>query len=152
MIIRTATVSDLPALVALHRASFEAGWDNDALTPFIKLDAVTCVGTPIAGFVIITKVGEEAEIITLAVAPDRRRNGIARTLLRNRIEVLEQGGVGSLFLEVATDNEGALGLYRGLGFLEVGLRKGYYRQSDGSYRDAHVLSRQLNPPRNVAKR
>jgi [ribosomal protein S18]-alanine N-acetyltransferase len=152
MTVRLATINDLPALVGLHKASFEANWDEDALLPFVLMGAVTCVGLPVAGFVIITHVGEEGEIITLAVAPDQRRKGIALALLTQQMAALEHIGVRSLFLEVAIDNQAALCLYGAIGFVEVGLRKDYYRQNDGTYKDARVLSRQLKSPPNVAKR
>jgi len=53
-------------------------------------------------------------------------------------EVLEYAAGGTVFLEVRTDNEAAIGLYESLGFVNVGLRRRYYRSSGA---DAYTMRR-----------
>jgi len=76
----------------------------------------------------------EAEILTLAVAPPARGQGLGRRLLLAAIAHARVLGADTMFLEVGADNPAALALYARLGFAKVGDRKGYYQG-----RDAFVL-------------
>lgn len=71
--------------------------------------------------------GPEAEILTLAVAPARRRQGIARRLLARFEAEAAARGAREAFLEVAETNAAALALYAGAGWRPAGQRPGYYR-------------------------
>lgn len=95
------------------------------------------------GFLIGRVVAGEAELLTLAVDPAARRRGIGRALVRGFLEAAGARGARRAFLEVAQDNVAALALYRAAGFDAVGLRRGYYRQSDGPALDARVLAREI---------
>ena len=81
-------------------------------------------GAP-AGFLIVRKAGDEAEILTLGVAPSCRNRGLGRALLQTAIDLLRASGTKRLFLEVETGNEAALRLYRSFGGEAVGRRTGY---------------------------
>ena len=78
---------------------------------------------------------DEAEVLTLAVAPSARRQGIATALLERRRRRVRARGGSAMFLEVAIGNAAALALYRREGFAEVGRRRRYYADSS----DALVL-------------
>jgi ribosomal-protein-alanine N-acetyltransferase len=95
------------------------------------------------GFVLARAAGGEAEILTLAVAPAARGRGLGRALLKAAIAQAEALGAAALFLEVGGDNPHALALYASLGFVQVGMRKGYY-----TGKDAQVL--RLPLPANFA--
>ena len=73
----------------------------------------------------ISLVADEAEIITVAVAPASRRQGIARALMEHMLR-LATGAKASVYLEVRTSNAPARALYRALGYAETGVRKNYY--------------------------
>lgn len=105
----------------------------------------THLATSAHGFAIARSVGPEAEIITIATDPDHRRQGIARAVLTDLISGLSRAEVETVVLEVAADNHAARAFYDEAGFIEVGLRRGYYRRSDGSRVDAHILSRARDP-------
>jgi [ribosomal protein S18]-alanine N-acetyltransferase len=77
----------------------------------------------------------EYEIHTIGVDPAYQGQGIGRGLLN---ELLEYASGGVVFLEVRTDNEAAIGLYESVGFVNVGLRKRYYRASGT---DAYTMRR-----------
>lgn len=66
---------------------------------------------------------DEAEIVDLNVAPDRRRQGVASALLRAFLA----GRQGRVFLEVRPSNQAARRLYQGFGFRETGRRQAYYQ-------------------------
>ena len=78
--------------------------------------------------VLFRLVGDECEIIEIAVAKDHRGAGIAGAMLAALISYLRTVGAKRLILEVAEDNQPALGLYHKHGFIEVGRRDGYYKQ------------------------
>ena len=84
--------------------------------------------------------GDEAEILTLAVVPQARRQGWATALMQSGLAALRKRGAVRLVLEVADDNEGAISLYRELGFSETGRRRGYYRRLNKDRVDALILS------------
>jgi ribosomal-protein-alanine N-acetyltransferase len=88
------------------------------------------------GYVGLARAGREAEVHTLAVDPAHQRRGIGRTLLR---AALNHAVGATVFLEVRTDNESAIRLYRSEGFIVIGIRRGYYRPSGA---DAFTMRRQ----------
>ncbi len=71
--------------------------------------------------------GEEAEILDIAVAEKHRRHGNARFLLKKFVELLRQHGIGDVFLEVRESNFPAIALYRKFGFSTSGRRLNYYQ-------------------------
>ena len=78
------------------------------------------------GFLIGRSIADEAELLTVAVSPDCRRQGIGRSLLADFRETARMRGATTAFLEVASDNPGARALYLRDGWDEVGLRRNYY--------------------------
>lgn len=98
-----------------------------------------------AGFLLGRTVAGEAELLTLAVAPEARRRGLARALVSRFLYQARLRGAEQAFLEVAADNVPAIALYESVGFSPAGLRRGYYRRPDGQRSDALVLARDLAP-------
>lgn len=100
------------------------------------------------GFLLGRAVAGEAELLTLAVAPEARRRGLARRLVERFLYQGRLRGAGYAFLEVAEDNGGGRALYGAAGFGEVGRRRGYFHTPDGRRIDALVLRRELakGPP------
>ncbi len=90
------------------------------------------------GFIIYRVVADEAEIITIGVAPAARRGGIAAAMIEIAAADAKKRGAKKMFLEVARDNAAAIALYSRAGFSEIGVRPKYY---DGI--DAILMQRQL---------
>ena len=90
------------------------------------------------GFIVYRIVVDEAEIITIGVNPDFRRNGIASAMIGIIEKTIKNQGVKKLFLEVASNNIPAQKLYENCGFNAVGSRPKYY---DGV--DAILMSKDL---------
>lgn len=78
------------------------------------------------GFLIGRTVADEAELLTLAVAPDARRQGVARALMARFYASAHARGARAAFLEVASGNKAAQALYYGEGWIKSGLRRNYY--------------------------
>ena len=119
---------DTASLAALHALCFEQAWDPTSLSSLLAAGAFAFHHPD--GFVLARAAGGEAEILTLAVAPKARGRGLGRALLKAAIIEAQKRGADALFLEVGSDNPAALALYAGLGFANVGSRKGYYRGMD----------------------
>ena len=80
----------------------------------------------VAGYVGSQSVLGEADMMNIAVAPDFRRRGIGRQLVKRLISALNDRGTHVLLLEVRASNEAAISLYEELGFVQVGRRPNYY--------------------------
>lgn len=78
------------------------------------------------GFIVWRAVADEAEIISIGVAPDARRAGIAAAMLGIMENELKKNGIKSIFLEVAEDNLPARQLYKNNEYNEIGVRPKYY--------------------------
>ncbi|MBZ5728147.1 MAG: ribosomal protein S18-alanine N-acetyltransferase [Acidobacteriia bacterium] len=106
----------------IQAASAEAArWD---VAGYLAYDfRVALCGPRVAGFLVSrTIAGEECEVLNLAVAPEFRRQGVARGLLKALLATVQ----GVVFLEVRESNTGAREFYKSVGFQEVNTRKGYY--------------------------
>lgn len=84
-----------------------------------------------------TGMDPESEVHTIGVDPNARRRGIGGALLAELLRVADRWG-GPVFLEVRTDNDAAIALYRREGFEVVGTRKRYYQPSGA---DAYTMRR-----------
>jgi ribosomal-protein-alanine N-acetyltransferase len=82
----------------------------------------------VSGIVIGRRVGDEAEILNLAVRGEERRKGLGKSLMQRLLHEYGPSGVSRVFLEVRESNAGAIGFYESLGFHVIGRRKGYYQQ------------------------
>ena len=97
------------------------------------------------GFLLGRAAAGEAELLTLAVAPEARRRGLGQRLVSRFLYQARLRGAASAFLEVAADNAPAQALYDRAGFAPAGRRRGYYAGPDGRVQDALVLRRELAP-------
>lgn len=145
MTIIRATVLHAPVLAALRSASFKSAWDDDTFVQMLAQPGVAAWiwqdDSP-RGFILVRAAADEAEIITIAVAPAHRRSGIGAALLDTATAELQRAKIQNLFLEVAASNDAARALYTRAGFLECGQRPGYYQERD-TRTDAVIMKRAL---------
>jgi ribosomal-protein-alanine N-acetyltransferase len=139
--VRPAEPADAAELAALHAAAFPAGeaWGEVALRRMLDLPGSWALLLPGRGFVLARLAAGEGEILTLAVTPKARRQGVARALLQACLVQAMALGAEAMFLEVAEANTAARGLYEGCGFSGRARRRGYY----GPGRDALLLALDL---------
>jgi len=144
-----ATAEDAPALATAHAAGFPQPWDAAAFADllagpgvfgFLALDDEAP-----AGLVLCRAAAGEAEVLTIAVDPALRRQGVAKALMAAALGAARQAGADAAFLEVAADNAPAAALYAGLGFRRAGLRRGYYDRGPEGRADALVMRLDLTP-------
>jgi len=96
------------------------------------------------GFALARIIGEEAELLLLAVSRDAQGGGLGRSLLAGFERGARERGATGLHLEVRDRNH-AVELYTRTGFVEVGRRKDYYRGSEGQVYDALTLAKASEP-------
>jgi [ribosomal protein S18]-alanine N-acetyltransferase len=148
--IRPAEMRDALAVAEIHAASFDRPWGLMEMERLMQeetvLTHVAVGGTSAAkpeAFILTRIAADEAEVLSIAVDPKRRGEGIARRLLQAQIDMLPLNRVRTLFLEVEDGNLPALALYKRSGFSEVARRDAYYRKADGSAATALVMRRSL---------
>jgi ribosomal-protein-alanine N-acetyltransferase len=143
ILIEPMVAADAPRCAELERLLF-AGDDPWTAEAFVHALAAghhylsARDGNSLIGYAGLARVGAEAEIHTLAVDPAHHRQGVGRALLR---AVLDRARGATVFLEVRTDNESAINLYRSEGFEVIGTRRRYYRPSGA---DAFTMRRQAD--------
>ncbi|WP_421784662.1 ribosomal protein S18-alanine N-acetyltransferase [Hyphobacterium sp.] len=142
MTVASIEKTDCGHLAAIHACCFPRGWSAPALARLLAEPNVIGLrsGTGNSGgFILVRKAVDEAEILTLAVDPDSRRQGVARQLLAEAEKRLVLAGAKRIFLEVSDQNTAARALYAAAGYGNAGRRRRYY--SDGS--DALVMEKTL---------
>jgi ribosomal-protein-alanine N-acetyltransferase len=142
--LRRAGIADAPVLAAIHAAGFPPGeaWPAAALRELLEQPGVFGLIDPAGGMIMARVAADEAEVLTLAVAPQARRQGRGTALLGDAAAICARHGAARFFLEVSSTNAPAMALYTAAGFGAVGRRPRYY--IDGS--DAILMRRDLPGP------
>jgi [ribosomal protein S18]-alanine N-acetyltransferase len=138
---------DLDRAAALHAESFvplgERAWTRQDLAELVASPGVAGlllqVGGHDAGLAVCRVAADEAELLTIAVRPAHRRQGLARHLLVAVIDHVRSAGARTLFLEVGVDNPVARSLYEAQGFCAVGERRAYYQRGHEPPADGIVM-------------
>ncbi len=145
--VAAATADAAATLAGLHETAFDEPWSAADIASLLRSPGVFALNGVVdgedAGFILCRVAADEAEVLTLAVAPEMRRRGVAGALLDQATVVAVAAGAKAMFLEVADDNPGAEALYRGRGFRQVGRRPGYFSRPGGAVA-ALIMRRDLN--------
>jgi ribosomal-protein-alanine N-acetyltransferase len=129
--VRPLVYGDLPAVLAIERRSFPTPWSLAMFVLEISKPSGICLGITdsrgLIGYLVCSRYVDVWHLMNIAVDPDRRREGLARTLM---LQMLEQAGPGARFtLEVRTSNAGAIRMYERFGFRPAGHRRRYYHDN-----------------------
>jgi ribosomal-protein-alanine N-acetyltransferase len=124
--------ADVAHVHAVETACFKMPWSHESILSDICLNenALYFVAEEcgkIVGFCGIHIVLNEGHIMNVAVLPEHRGRGIGEALL---LMMMSYTGLPNYTLEVRVSNTAAISLYKRLGFLESGLRPGYYGDED----------------------
>ena len=136
---------DIEDIVELEAASFTNPWPREMLarelaeSPVTRLYAARAGDGRLVGFLLCWLVVDELHINTVAVAPDARRRGLARRIVRHVLADAAAAGARRATLEVRRSNGAAVSLYEQLGFAVCAVRPRYYSQPE---EDALILWRE----------
>lgn len=127
--IRKLEESDLSEVLEIAKQSFSIPWSlnsfkNELSNPHSILKVAELNGK-IAGYIVVRKILDEAELLSIAVKPELRRKGIATALIEDVLDEIKNS-VKSCFLEVRVSNTQAISFYEKKGFKKIGLRRKYY--------------------------
>ena len=139
--IRPIQENDFSSVLKIEQASYKFPWSERIFLDCMKAGyhcRVLLKGEDVAGYCIVAYAAEEVHILNICVGPKYRREGCARLLIKNEILIGTESGAKEIYLEVRVSNLGAIDLYKGLGFKNVGLRKDYYPTGSGR-EDAYVF-------------
>jgi len=145
-LLRPAAEEDLNQIVEIERACFADPWTEESFRRLLAGHSAIFQAAAyppdfrIAGYIIAFAIGEDAELLNVAVAPQHRGKGLAGQMLDAVLIDLGGRGVRTAFLEVRESNRAARALYGSRGFTEIGRRRNYYRRP---VEDALVMRRIL---------
>ncbi|MCZ2203381.1 ribosomal protein S18-alanine N-acetyltransferase [Bartonella sp. A05] len=138
---------DSASLHQIHYACFVPYWDKYTFDTFFKDRSIfgykACfIGKPlqIVGFCLCRLILDEAEVITIAVHPHYRQQGVGYLLMDSILRHLHHERATKLFLEVEENNFSALALYQRFEFKKISKRTAYY-QSQNDRTDAIIMQK-----------
>ena len=143
-----ASDDEMQDVAALHAETFAHGWSVDEITRLSRRPGATVWlareegrgrDRPL-GFLILSQIADEAEIISVGVAHKARRRGVGDALVRHAVREAQAGRAKQLFLEVDETNAAAVALYRRAGFAQIGERTAYYPKAGAEPSRALVMS------------
>ena len=129
--IRRLAYSDLPAVISIERRSFPTPWSLAMFVLELSKPSGICLaatdGDELHGYLVCSRYDQVWHLMNVAVAPERRRTGIARGLISRLVE--QGGGRLPFTLEVRVSNRPAIAMYERLGFRSAGVRPRYYQDN-----------------------
>lgn len=141
--IRKMTAADIPQVAAIEKELFTQPWSEQAFADELNNSTASIVvaqaGGEIVGFADMREIAGECYINNIGVKASHRRKGIGRELM----QALEDNATESaefITLEVRQSNEAAIMLYKSMGYIKVGTRRGFYEQPT---EDADLMTKYL---------
>ena len=129
--VRRLTYSDLPAVLSVERRSFPTPWSLAMFVLELSKPSGICLAASVEdellGYLVCSRYDQAWHLMNVAVAPERRRAGIASRLIDQLVE--EAGRELPFTLEVRVSNRAAIAMYEQLGFRSAGVRPRYYQDN-----------------------
>jgi ribosomal-protein-alanine N-acetyltransferase len=150
--ITAGSADQIDAVMAIMDAAFGdkfgEAWTRSQLSGILPMAGVFLTlakgrsSDCVVGFSLVRTVGDESELLLIAVLPGEQRRGVGTLLLDHFLDRAREDRVARLHLEVRDGNP-AIGMYHTAGFSPVGRRRNYYHAADGKRYDAITLARPL---------
>lgn len=138
---------DLPQVIEIEHRSFPTPFSEKLFRTELNFRVANLYavkrGDEVVGYVDFWIVADEAHVITIAVKPECRKDGIGTKLIQFMIDEAKRKGVQLICLDVRPTNGAALKLYEKFGFGQTSVRKRYYQDND---EDAIVMTLHLPLP------
>jgi len=130
LIVRRYQLGDGEAVSQICRQSPQAAqWSKESYDQAYSSGQIVLTVEPngqVCGFLVARIIGDEAEILNMAVDKPHRRHGIGSTLLNAAISAAQAKNAKTIYLEVRESNSGAISFYGQHGFEKASERRGYY--------------------------
>ena len=134
------TTRDCARVAELERQIFSLPWSEEGFRSAVLMPQnvflVAEDAGEICGYLGMYTSIDEGEITNVGVAPECRNQGIGRKLVQAALSMARQQGLAQVVLEVRVSNASAIHLYESCGFVNVGVRKGFYEQPK---EDAYIM-------------
>lgn len=145
--IEKMTFDDLDEVYAIDKESFPIPWSKtsfeEELKNMLSIYLVAKEDGKVIGYIGSWMIIDECHITNIAILPSHRRKGIASKLVKELMNYCNENGISYMLLEVRTNNVPAQKLYEKFGFKSDGIRKGYYKNPDGTYDDAMLMTKEF---------
>jgi ribosomal-protein-alanine N-acetyltransferase len=131
---RVMTLSDVPFILDIERDSYPFPWSEGIFRDCVRVGyfcRVVELRGVVSGYGVMSFGTGEAHILNLCIHRELRDQGAGRMLVQHLLNAARNAGMYDVFLEVRPSNNGAIRLYESLGFVRIGVRKGYYQASPG---------------------
>lgn len=146
MVLRGMRGADVAQVVAIERRAYDYPWSAGIFKDCLRAGytcRVLARGSRLLGYAIMTAAADEAHLLNVCVDPAHQGRGLGGVLVRHMLTLAGRLKAHAVYLEVRPSNRAARALYARHGFVEAGLRKGYYPDADGR-EDAIILVRDLD--------
>lgn len=144
IIVRELKVEDSAAVAEMEQQIFSDPWSEKSVMETVQQKQSVCFAAEKAGhllgYLLAYHAADEAEIARIAVQKETRRQGAAGKLMQALEHYCEEHKMEKLLLDVRESNEAARSFYTKNGFVEDGIRQGFYTNPS---EDAVLMSRQL---------
>ena len=144
IIVRELKVEDSAAVAEMEQQIFSDSWSEKSVLETVQQKQSVCFAAEKAGhllgYLLAYHAADEAEIARIAVQKEARRQGAAGKLMQALEHYCEEHKMEKLLLDVRESNEAARSFYTKNGFVEDGIRQGFYTNPS---EDAVLMSRQL---------
>jgi ribosomal-protein-alanine N-acetyltransferase len=150
--LRRLELTDLDEIERIERASYPTPWSRSMFASELAKPSSLSFGAVdeegrLVGYLVLSRYVDAWHVMNVAVAPERRREGIATALLRRLLEQTRGDAERGYTLEVRVSNVGAISLYERFGFRPKGVRRGYYTDNR---EDALIMWRDPDPVEETA--
>ncbi len=145
--IRAMRFNDLDNVLEIEGVAYDFPWSRQIFYDCLMagyLASVLEYDEQLIGYSILSTAAAEAHILNLCIDPDFQRHGYGAQMLEHLLDCARSLGIERIFLEVRPSNSAAIRLYERAGFKQLGVRKSYYRASEGR-EDALVLVLEMRP-------
>ena len=144
IIVRELKVEDSAAVAEMEQQIFSDSWSEKSVLETVQQKQSVCFAAEKAGhllgYLLAYHAADEAEIARIAVQKEARRQGAAGKLMQALEHYCEEHKMEKLLLDVRESNEAARSFYTKNGFVEDGIRQGFYVNPS---EDAVLMSRQI---------
>ena len=143
LVVRKMEAGDAAAVAEIEYQSFPDPWSQKGVLETIDNPQAICLAAEkagrVMGYLLAYTAADEAEIARIAVIREQQKQGIGRKILDILIDICREKKIRKLMLDVRKSNEGAKAFYTKAGFVEDGIRRGFYAKPQ---EDAVLMSRE----------